>query len=281
MRLAVEQHDYLPFDSAVGTVLNAWPCAAIRFRSVLVPNGGSGTRKRSHRHVFNPEELERIVSLQQKSYQLLRWVNDALRSGTLNFNKVHHAADVSGAAQEWVGRHFHSIPGDARPDAAELEPFARLFASYLTTSFDLIAQPGTRRVSSSGCYCAFCSYLAAADHLRVRNPDKKARQRAQQMKDLYLSSLADEAGVALSSSDRESLLSDPKIANDLAFAAYGRELIRRSQFASQGEGVLVLWREIAWDQKGKVKKGFTLSAERILQAEAALVERLKQTPARA
>lgn len=226
--------------------------------------------------MFNPNELERVVTLQQKSYQLLRWVNDALRSGTLNFNKVHHAADVSVAAEEWVGRYFHSIPADARPDESELEPFARLFASYLTTSFDLVAQPGMRRVSSHHCYCAFCSYLAAADHLRVRSPDKKARQRAQQMKDLYLSSLAAEAGVALSAADRESLLSDPKTADDLAFAAYGRELLRRSQFASQGEGVLVLWREIAWDQKGKVKKGFTLSAERILQAEATLVERLAQ-----
>jgi len=228
--------------------------------------------------LFDPKELERVVSLQQKSYQLLRWVGDALRSGTLNFNKVHQADDVSVAAKEWVERHFHSIPGEARPDAAELEPFARLFASYLTTSFDLIAQPGTRRVSSHNCYCAFCSYLAAADHLRVRTPDKKARQRAHQMKDLYLSSLAAEAGVTLSAADRESLLSDPKTADDLAFAAYGRELLRRSQFASQGEGVLVLWREIAWDQKGKVKKGFALSAERILQAEVALVERLKQTP---
>lgn len=225
--------------------------------------------------MFDSEELERVVSLQQKSYQLLRWVNDALRSGTLNFNKVHEAADVSVAAQEWVGRHFHSIPGEARPDVAELEPFARLFASYLTTSFDLIAQPSTRRVSSHNCYCAFCSYLAAADHLRVRTPDKKARQRAHQMKDLYLSSLTAEAGVTLPAADRQSLLSDPKAADDLAFAAYGRELLRRSQFASQGEGVLVLWREIAWDEKGKVKKGFTLSAERMLQAEATLAQRLK------
>lgn len=121
--------------------------------------------------MFDPEDLERVVTLQQKSYQLLRWVNDALRSGTLNFNQVHEAADVSVAAKEWVGRHFHSIPAEARPDAAELEPFARLFASYLTTSFDLVAQPGTRRVPPAGCYCGFCSYLAAADHLRVRSPD--------------------------------------------------------------------------------------------------------------
>ena len=226
--------------------------------------------------MFDSEELEQVVTLQQKSYLLLRWVNDALRGGTLNFNQVHAAADISVAAKEWVGRHFHSIPTDARPDETELEPFARLFASYLTTSFDLIAQPGKRLVSSSGCYCGFCSYLAAADHLRVRSPDKKARQRAHQMKDLYLASLAAEAGVSPSPAAREALLSDPKSADDLAFATYGRELLRRSQFASQGEGVLVLWREIAWDQKGKVKKGFTLSAERILQAEAALVERLTQ-----
>lgn len=226
--------------------------------------------------MFDPQELERVVDLQQKSYQLLRWVNDALRSGTLNFSTVHQADDVSEAAKQWVGRHFHSLPGDARPNETELEPFARLFASYLTTSFDLIAQPGMRRVSDTGCYCTFCSYLASADHLRVRTPDKKAKQRAQQMKDLYLSSLIAESGAALTAAGRQALLSDPNLADDISFATYGRELVRRSQFASQGEGVLVLWREIAWDHRSKVKKGFALSAKRILDAETALVARLKQ-----
>lgn len=225
--------------------------------------------------MFDPEELERVVSLQQKSYKLLQWVGDALRSGTLRFNTVHSSMELFEAAKEWIGRNLDSFPADARPDRSDLDAFAHLFASYLDTSFDLVAEPGQRLASSSNCYCRLCSYLVAADHLRVKNPDKKARQKSRQMKDLYLSALAAELGVPLSYPEIEKLIADPALAQDIAFATYGCELLRRSRFASQGEGVLVLWREIAWDARGKIKKGFALSAERTLRAEATISNRLK------
>lgn len=226
--------------------------------------------------MFDREELTRVVTLQQKSYKLLQWVAESLRSGTLHFNIVHQALGLSEAAREWLDRNWNSLPADVRPEREDIPAFAHLFASYLTTSFNLIEQPGFRREAGRGCYCPFCSYLVAADHLRVRNPDKKAQQRAREMKDLYLSSLAKDTGMSVPYAVIEGLLSDTALTEDIAYATYAQELMRRSQFASQGEGVLVLWREIAWDQRGKVKKGFTLSAERALQAEARLTDRLKQ-----
>jgi hypothetical protein len=228
--------------------------------------------------MFDAEELKRVVGLQQKSYKLLQWVGDALNSGTLHFNVVHQALSLSDAATEWVERNWSSLPAEMRPDREDIPPFAHLFASYLTTSFNLLGQPGMRRESSCGCYCDFCAYLVAAPYLHVRNPDKKARERARQMKELYLSGLAKSLGVSVPYAVIEGLLADATLAEDIAYAAYAQELMRRSQFASQGEGVLVLWREIAWDPRGKPKKGFTLSAERALQAEAKIAERLRQTP---
>lgn len=227
--------------------------------------------------MFELQETTRVVDLQQKSYKLLRWAGDSLQSGTLNFKTVHTALGLSEAAKEWVGRNLASIPREARPDPDDLDTFAHLFASYLETSFDLIPQPGQRLTSAcNGCACRFCSYLVAADHLRVKNPDKKAQQKARQMKELYLSSLAVERELSVSYSDVEKLLADPALTEDISYATYGRELLRRSQFASQGEGILVLWREIAWDARGKIKKGFALSAERILKAEASLGQRLER-----
>lgn len=227
--------------------------------------------------MFEAEALERVVSLQQKSYTLLRWVGDSLQSGTLNFNTVHTSMALPDAAREWIGRNLGNFPGDARPDRADLEPFAHLFASYLETSFVLVAQPGQQLISSHGhCYCGFCSYLVSAKHLKVRTPSKKAHQKARQMKDLYLSSLAADAGIPFAYAVTDKLLSDPVLAEHIAFATYGRELLRRSEFASQGEGILVLWREIAWDEKGRLKKNFALSAARILQAEAAILDALRQ-----
>lgn len=231
--------------------------------------------------MFARDEIERVVALQQKSYRLLQWARDSLRSGTLHFSNVHSAMSLSDAAREWIEKSRDGLPADTRPDRSDLNAFAHLFVSYLTTSFEMVEQPGQRLVSSSGCYCSFCAYLVSANHLRVRQPDKKAQQKARQMKDLYLSALATETGVSLPYAEMEKLLADPSLKEDIAFATYGRELLRRSEFASQGEGVLVLWREFAWDQRGKLKKNFELSAERILQAEAAIVERLQTVAARA
>jgi hypothetical protein len=51
-------------------------------------------------------------------------------------------------------------------------------------------------------------------------------------------------------------------------------LERRSRFASQGEGALVLWREIAWKEGGGPKPKFRLKTDEILNAEAVLKQRL-------
>ena len=223
--------------------------------------------------MFEPDVLARVVDLQGRSYRLLRWVGESLRSGTLRFGVVHDTLEWSVAAREWVGRNRESLPPDVRPSPDELDAFAHLFASYLSTSFDLAGQASVQKASTTGCYCRFCAYLVAASRLRVKTPDRKAAQGARQMKELYLSALASETGTPLPYPALDALLSDPTLAEDIAWATYGREIVRRSQFASQGEGVLVLWREIAWDKRGKIRKNFALSAERILRAEAAIVGR--------
>ena len=226
--------------------------------------------------MFEPEELERVVDLQQKSYKLLQWVGASLQTGALSFNTVHSSLELAEVAKEWVERSLDSLPLEVRPSRAETDAFAHLFASYLETSFDLVARPGQHLVSPCGCYCSFCTYLVSANHLKVKNPDKKAQQKARQMKELYLSALVAEAVGSLPYPVVKELLSDTTLAEDIAYATYGRELVRRSQFASQGEGALVLWREISWDKRGKIKKGFTLSAVRMLRAEAAILDRLRR-----
>jgi hypothetical protein len=225
--------------------------------------------------MFDTDEVRRVVDLQQKSYELLKWVNDALRTGTLSFSAIHEATTLAEAAADWLRRQRANLPPSLRPAESDLEPFAHLFVSYLTTSYQMKENPGTvLRSAHHGCFCYFCSYLAAANHLTVRTPDKKASARARELKDLYLSALAQELAIPLSPTEREALITHPTLAEAVTYATYGKELIRRSQFASQGEGILVLWREIAWE-KGRLKKKFSLSADRILASEAALVAHLR------
>ncbi|MBC7528910.1 MAG: hypothetical protein H7308_15350 [Chthonomonadaceae bacterium] len=224
--------------------------------------------------MFDAGKLAQVIDLHQKSYGLLKWVGDALESGSLNFERVHSSLSFSEAAQDWIERNFESLPTVTRPAKEEIAPFAHLFASYLTTSFDLVAQPNRRFVSSYlNCGCAFCTTMVSAKHLRVKQPNKKAQGNAHRIKELYLASLGESLGKSYSHMLLETLLSTPELWEDIALATYACELLRRSEFASQGEGILVLWREIAWDKKGKIKKGFALSLPHILQAEANLREK--------
>ena len=59
----------------------------------------------------------------------------------------------------------------------------------------------------------------------------------------------------------------------VAIATWGAEMLRRSEFASQGEAVLILWREFAWDS-GRLKRDFRITARAICDAERRIVERL-------
>lgn len=187
----------------------------------------------------------------------------------MDFGVLHDVLGLSETAAEWLRRNAHNLPQEVRAEEADRSAFASLFASYITTSYILL--PTVRYRSRNGCSCAFCARLSSASTLTVRQPDKKAKERARDMKQLYVSGLVTELGGTLRYGAIAELITDPTLAPHVSYATYGHELLRRARFASQGEGVLVLWREIAWEQ-GRLRKNFILSADSILQGEAAIVE---------
>ena len=67
-------------------------------------------------------------------------------------------------------------------------------------------------------------------------------------------------------------MDDPALSEQIALATYTTELIRRTEFASQGVGILALWREVAWEGS-EPKKKFRLNPKKVLAAEA----RIRQT----
>jgi hypothetical protein len=139
--------------------------------------------------------------------------------------------------------------------------------SYLATSYEVV--DGSRVRACGGCWC--CVYWVGNRHLRPRNPDKKAKGVARELKILALRRMSEELGLPLVDRDFGPVLSRPAT----ALVAYAAELDRRSRFASQGEGVLALWREIAWTPEGKPKPKFRLKVSEILKAEADVAAALK------
>jgi hypothetical protein len=223
--------------------------------------------------MFDPQELEETVSLHEQGYELLRWVGKNLNTGALDFRVTHHAASSYEAAREWLARHLRSLPDSVRPPDHQLDRFARLFSSYLATSFTLVQKPPTRVRSYCGCYCSYCTYLGQADRLQVKTPSKGAKRVAEELKRVYLGSLAAAAGMETAAPAIADIVADRGLRRTLALATYAHELVRRTKFASQGEGVLVLWRQFAWNDNGSPIAGYRLRPENMLEAERELLAR--------
>ncbi|MCP4104541.1 MAG: hypothetical protein GY749_03235 [Desulfobacteraceae bacterium] len=222
--------------------------------------------------MLKSDTIEHVIELHEKSYKFLKWVNNSLSHGVLKFDVVHNAMSTSDASREWIKRHFYNIPLDIRPDEDHIDEFAHLFASYLTTSFKPI-KPRYILKSYCGCYCTVCSYLVSVAYLIPRKLTKKARKYALELKHICLSSLAEELELALTDSEINQLLKNRELSEKISMLTYCNELVRRTQFVSQGEGVLVLWREIAWE-KTAPKKGFRLKTNDILNAEKMIMGKM-------
>lgn len=216
--------------------------------------------------------LERILPLHRASYDLLRWVSKNLDSGGLSFATVHRNMGAGDAAADWLTRNYGSLPPACRPALADVRPLGFLLASYLSTSFELPSRPVPYLVTS--CCCDCCGYLASGRRLVVRTPSTKDAGQAHRLKAIRLKELAEESGVAFDAEVERAFFSDRQLSHELAFVAYAAELVRRSEFASQGHGVLALWRSIAW-KDGHPIKLFELSTDRVLEAQQAAIHGLR------
>ncbi|MES2791292.1 MAG: hypothetical protein V4719_16875 [Planctomycetota bacterium] len=227
--------------------------------------------------MFDVLRLARILELHEKSFALLRWVRASLKQGKISFAVVHQSSDTAGAAEEWIRRHLGNIPAEARPPEDDVGTFAKLFVSFLVTSYRLKSN-SVRLVSPCGCYCSYCSYLQAGPNLEVRTPSKKDFATARELKCIYLRDLVRDQCGNVTNEQVDSLLSRRDLCEEISQATWGRELLRRSEYTSQGEAVFALWREFAW-QNGSAKRKFKVTARSLMAAEQTLVAALVERPA--
>lgn len=216
--------------------------------------------------------LDRILRLHRASYDLLHWVSKSLDSGGLSFATVHRNMSAGDAAADWLTQNYGSLPPACRPALEDVRALGFLLASYLSTSFELPRRPVPYLVTS--CCCECCGYLASGRRLVVRTPSAKDVGQAHRLKTIWLKELAAESGIDFDTDVERAFFSDRHLSHELAFVAYAAELIRRSEFASQGHAVLALWRSIAW-KGGHPIKGFALTSDRVLEAQQATIHGLR------
>jgi hypothetical protein len=75
--------------------------------------------------VFERDAITRAVDLQRRSYQLLRWMTDAIDRGFISYGDAHEFASLSAATFVWIDRHYADLPPAAtasRRPASILQP---------------------------------------------------------------------------------------------------------------------------------------------------------------
>ena len=225
-------------------------------------------------------ELRQVVSMQQRSYQLLLWLAQLVDRRSLVFPAMHDGLADGEAARQWLAANLPGLPPAARPEPKELAPFANLFGSYLLHSFDLVETPGTMAVTDCGCRCPVCVRIVQRSHLQPKKLGNADKRRARALKFDHLATLALQRDVTLSDAAIEQLLDDPSLGTAVAMATYGDQLVRRSRGDGDGPAVLALWREFAWTKQGSPDPDFELDAEIVVAAERCVAARIDPTALR-
>ena len=133
--------------------------------------------------MLDPTKLRHAVDMQHRSYLLLKWVASAVTSGFVSFKTAHTYSTLPLAAEAWIAGHYSNIPANARPAREDLAAFAAFFSTYLTNSFDLIANPGQQLFSPDAhCFCPMCSWLIDAPNLMTKKVTSADKRRAHRIR---------------------------------------------------------------------------------------------------
>jgi hypothetical protein len=221
------------------------------------------------------DRLVLAIDIHSQSYQLLRWVAEAVRKGFIPATRAHEYANTGDAALDWIQEHYLNFPQGLRPDRRHLREFANFFGTYLTSSFDIFEQPGTRLDSPCGCYCPMCARLVNAPHLRPKKLTRRDKERATRLMVDRVAALAREERIAATDTAVTAIVHGDETRRPAAYSTYGHWLIRRLERDTDGTAVLALWREIAWKRTGSPIPKFRLRYEDFVEAEKVVAEALR------
>jgi hypothetical protein len=221
------------------------------------------------------EEVERALRLHACGYGLLQWLEGAITAGFIAPATAHEFGTVEESARAWLERHYLNLPPEARPPREELPALARLFGTYLRSTFDLEPQPRERLYSPDAhCFCPGCSWLVRVPHLRPKRPSPADKALAAQMRRQCLDTLACELEILVSDEQLTELLDHIELREAIGLCSYAHDLLRRLEGIAVGPASLVLWRSFAWTALGSPKQDFVLSADDVMSAEQHLRDQL-------
>lgn len=97
------------------------------------------------------------------------WISDAISKGLVFPSRAANHSGDSEAATDWLRQYYDQIPDDIRPRKTSIREYAAFFSTYLTSSFEIAENPGTKGEGPSfGCTCCVCVRIVNAPHLRTK-----------------------------------------------------------------------------------------------------------------
>lgn len=143
--------------------------------------------------MLNRERLLLAIKIHSQSYKLLRWIGTAIDKGQIPIERAEQHSDSPDAAVQWVASNYNLFPPDLQPDRRYLREFANFFWTYVTSSFDVVANPGTlMQPGGCGCMCPLCARITHASHLQPKKLTRADKRRAFDLMAERISSLAHE-----------------------------------------------------------------------------------------
>ena len=197
--------------------------------------------------------LEEALDLQHRSYELLKWLAEAIPRGFISFDTAHEYTSSAESARAWIDEHFENLPPRARPPERTplvMTRFAHVFASYLESSFDLLEEPGIKIQSNCGCFCPFCRFAVAAPHLQAKRVGRPDKVRAQRLEKQCLVKLMLAANLSVPDSVLDTPLDERTIREHAAMVAWATQVQERCDGVYTDESALALWRTFAWKPSG-------------------------------
>lgn len=223
---------------------------------------------------FDYQRLAIAIEIRDRSYQLLMWIGSAIDKGLVLPSRAAHHSGGPEAAIEWLRSNYRIIPEHIRPEESSIDEFAAFFSTYLISSFDVVQKPGTKGegpIPRFGCTCDLCVRIINAPHLQAKKLFARDKRRAEMLMSESVRELSTEHGIKLTEQQATQLVTEQSTRRAAAYIAYGKWLILRLHGEADGPALLALWRIIAWDPRGGMRRGFMLELRDFRAAESLLI----------
>ncbi len=234
--------------------------------------------------MLTKQTVDQAIRVQQIVYAFIDWLRDARFKTGLRFDHDHKHIPECEAAADWLVNNRGVIPEELLPHDADMVAYTSMLVSFGHTSAD---HPLRQTPVDIHCSCRFCNRLIWRLGEKVY-PRKRDRDMARVLKLMTLRDLVASNGWPLVEADLEQIVTwTGNFGRDLARVSYGAELVRRCRFSENrhrykfpGVGLVILWREVAYDEHGHIPRDFRLHADHVLASQRRVVDTINTYIAR-